>query len=144
MAATMKNDADLARITISLPEELLDDLERRILSKGYASRSEFVRDLIREQLVDEAWEESAEPVIGVLTISYDHHQRGLSQKLVDAQHSHHTAVLCSTHVHLDHHLCLETIILKGPAEEIVRISREIGGIKGVRLARLTRTSALDL
>jgi CopG family nickel-responsive transcriptional regulator len=137
----MNGPDDTIRFSVSLPSSLLVELDRRVTSKGYASRSELVRDMIRQRMVDDAWEGDAE-VSGVLTIMYDHHQRELAQKLIDIQHNEHIHVLCSTHVHLDHHNCLETIILQGSPGEIERIAVEIGGLKGVKFAKLTRASRL--
>ncbi|MGH8644693.1 MAG: ribbon-helix-helix protein, CopG family, partial [Gammaproteobacteria bacterium] len=86
------------RFTISLPKPLLSTLDERIIRKGYASRSEFVRDLIRDQLVRDQWADPAAEVFGVLTISYDHHQSGLVDKLMGLQHDRYAQVLCTTHV----------------------------------------------
>ena len=140
----MARKDDTIRFTVSLAAGLLRELDKRVGKKGYASRSEFVRDLIREQIVETKWSDSAEDVIGVLTISYDHHERGLTQRILDAQHSAYVNILCSTHVHLDHHNCLEAIIIKGSPREIERIRTQIGGIRGVKYARLTRASALEV
>lgn len=137
----MAASEDTIRFSVSLPAGLLEELDRRVTSRGYPSRSELVRDMIRERLVEDAWQ-AGEAVAGVLAIVYDHHQRELAQKLIDIQHNEHVHVLCSTHVHLDHHNCLETIILDGHPPEIERIAAEIGGLKGVKFAKLTRTSRL--
>ena len=114
-----------------------------MVAKGYASRSELIRDLIRERLVEDTWAQDTEEVYGVLTISYDHHQRELTERLVEIQHSRYANVLCSTHVHMDHHNCLETIVIKGRPSEIERISLRIAGLKGVKFSRLTRASRLS-
>ncbi|NEX18979.1 nickel-responsive transcriptional regulator NikR [Thiorhodococcus mannitoliphagus] len=137
----MKETADTIRFSVSLPGNLLDELDRRVTSRGYASRSELVRDMIRERLVEDAWQ-AGDEVAGVLVIIFDHHQRELTQKLIDVQHRQEVHVLCSTHVHLDHDNCLETIILQGHPPEIEHIVAEIGGLKGVKFAKLTRTSRL--
>jgi len=133
---------ELVRFSVSLPRRLLDDLDARFTRQGYPSRSELVRDLIRERLVAERWEGGRSPVVGVLVISYDHHRRGLTDRLIDLQHDRRLNVLCTTHVHLDHDHCLETLILKGRPAEIRKLATRIGGLKGVRFARLTRASAL--
>jgi CopG family nickel-responsive transcriptional regulator len=137
----MSTSDDTIRFSVSLPAGLLAELDRRVTSRGYPSRSELVRDMIRERLVEDAWQ-AGEAVAGVLAIVYDHHQRELAQKLIDIQHNERVHVLCSTHVHLDHHNCLETIILDGHPPEIEHIAAEIGGLKGVKFAKLTRTSRL--
>lgn len=137
----MNETADTIRFSVSLPGNLLEELDRRVTSRGYASRSELVRDMIRERLVEDAWQ-AGDEVAGVLVIIFDHHQRELAQKLIDIQHHQDVHVLCSTHVHLDHHNCLETIILQGHPPEIEHIAAEIGGLKGVKFAKLTHTSRL--
>lgn len=139
----MSNQEETIRFSVSLPKGLLDELDRRLTTRGYASRSELVRDLIRERLVDEAWEQDRE-VMGVLTIVYDHHQRELTQKLIDVQHMSHIHVLCTTHVHMDHHNCLETIILRGRPQELEHIAIEIGGLRGVRYAKLTKAAPMAI
>ena len=82
----MSNHEHTIRFSVSLPESLLEELDRRVTRKGYASRSELVRDLIRERLVEDAWEAGEGDLVGVLTIVYDHHQRALTAKLVGIQH----------------------------------------------------------
>ncbi|RMH81362.1 MAG: nickel-responsive transcriptional regulator NikR [Acidobacteria bacterium] len=129
------------RFCVSLPESLLQELDHRVIKRGYASRSELVRDLIRELLVRERWEEGGD-VVGVLSIVYDHHDKELTFRLLDLQHQHHVNVLCSTHVHLDHHNCLEVIILRGDARELSSLAVKLGGLRGVKLYELTKVSSL--
>ncbi|EGV20412.1 nickel-responsive transcriptional regulator NikR [Thiocapsa marina] len=131
------------RFSVSLPRPLLDELDRRVVKKGYASRSELVRDLIRERIVEETWERGDVEVAGVLTIVYDHHQRELTQHILDIQHRQYIHVVATTHVHMDHHNCLETIIIRGMPVEIERLSLEIGGLRGVRFSELTRASRVQ-
>ena len=140
----MAKEERVDRFSISLPEPLLAELDRWVMRRGYASRSELVRDLIRERMVEDKWESDADRVVGVLTISYDHHQRGLSQKILDLQHSRHVNILCTTHVHLDRDNCLEIIIIKGRPQEIERIAIKSGGLRGVRFAKLTRASSVEI
>ncbi|ADC61467.1 MULTISPECIES: nickel-responsive transcriptional regulator NikR [Allochromatium] len=139
----MSSTESTIRFTVSLPKTLLDELDRRLVNKGYASRSELVRDLIRERIVEETWERGDAEVAGVLTIVYDHHQRELTQQILDIQHRQYVHVVATTHVHLDHHNCLETIIIRGMPAEIERLSLEIGGLRGVRFAELTRASKVE-
>ncbi|MFH1279044.1 MAG: nickel-responsive transcriptional regulator NikR [Candidatus Eisenbacteria bacterium] len=133
---------DTVRFTVSLPDALREELDRRMVDQGYPSRSEFVRDLIRERLVHEKWGDGKQKVVGVLTISYDHHQRELANRIIDIQHRRYVNVLCTTHVHMDHDNCLEVIIIRGRPPEIEKMGIEIGGLKGVKFAKLTRASAL--
>jgi len=138
------NSTETIRFTISLPKPLLSALDERIIRKGYASRSEFVRDLIRDQLVRDQWADPEADVFGVLTLSYDHHQSGLVDKLIGVQHDRYAQVLCTTHVHIDHHHCLEAIIIRGNPAQLDRLANELGGARGVRVAKLTRASPVDL
>lgn len=131
------------RFTVSLPRPLLEDLDRKMIDRGYASRSEYVRDLIREQLVLEKWEDAGQEVVGVLTICYDHHQRALPERIMELQHRSFVNILCTTHVHLDREECLEAIFLRGKPEEVERLGIEIGGLRGVKFSRLTRASKVE-
>ncbi len=131
------------RFSVSLPERLLNTLDEKIIQKGYASRSEFIRDLIRDQINTDRWQEESGEVFGNLTLIYDHHQRELAAKMIDIQHTHSVAILCTTHVHLDHHNCLESIIMKGAPKEVERIATQLAGLKGVQFAKLVRASSFE-
>lgn len=137
-------EKDLVRISISIPKDLADFLDDLVIKNKYSSRSEFIRDMIREFAVEESWNKPKEEVIGVLTIIYDHHKRELSQKMIDIQHNHYINILCSTHIHLDHHNCLEVIIIKGKADEILNVVNSISGLNGVKFAKLTKTANIKL
>jgi len=140
----MGKENRVSRICVSLPAGLLRELDRRVIRRGYASRSEFVSDLIREQMVEDEWAAGEKEVVGVLTITYDHHQPGLPQRLINVQHRNHINVLCTTHVHLDRGQCLETIIIKGRPQEIERLAIRSGGLRGVRFAKLTRAAMVAI
>lgn len=137
----MKDSQNIVRFSVSLPENLLKKLDEKTLKRGYSSRSELVRDLIRELIVQEKWENDEE-VIGVLVLIYEHHTHGLTEKLHEVQHSEFSHILCTTHVHLDHETCLETIIIKGKPEEIEATSIKIGGLRGVKFAKLVKTARI--
>lgn len=122
--------SDLVRVSLSLDKHLLEKLELLIKDSKYQNRSEYVRDMIRDQLVEKQWE-SDEETVGTLTLVYDHHQRELSRKLTSIQHDHHDYILAATHVHLDHHLCAEAIIMKGPANRLRALADQIKQQKGV-------------
>ncbi|BDM64090.1 putative nickel-responsive regulator [Shewanella sp. NFH-SH190041] len=130
------------RFTVSLPKSLLDEIDNDQQERGYQSRSEYIRDLFRDRIVDKKWNTSCEDVVGVLTLVFDHHQRGLTEKLVTIQHDALVHILCSTHVHIDHHHCLETIIIKGQACELNQLVNTISALKGVTLARLSRAGTV--
>lgn len=130
----------IVRFSISLPNELLNQLDHQIQNKNSSSRSEYIRDLIREKLVDLNWQDDDKEVIGVLTLIYDHHQRELSQRMIDIQHNANAEILCTTHIHINHHNCLETIMIKGAKKEVQGIADLIGGLKGVNFSSLTKTT----
>jgi CopG family transcriptional regulator, nickel-responsive regulator len=134
--------ADLTRISISLEETLLEAFDRRNDAKGYATRSEAIRDLIRDRLVREeaaAGLPGAEQV-AVVTLVYDHHARELASRLVDKQHHHHDLVVSTLHVHLGERHCLEVSVLRGSPDEVRHLGDELLAIKGVLHGEITFTS----
>ena len=131
---------ELARFGVSMEKKLLHDFDRKICSRGYGNRSEAIRDLIRDRLVELAWEGGTGEVVGTLTIVYDHHVRDLTERLTDIQHKYHTSIIASTHVHLTHHTCLEVIILRGSAETIRKIADALLAAKGVQHGKLVSTT----
>ena len=140
---TKQADATI-RFTVSLSAQLLAELDQRVATTGYASRSEFIRDLIRDKIVDDRWSDSRTTVVGVLTIGYDHHQRDLPKRIMDIQHNEYVNILCTTQVHLDHHHGLEAIIVQGRPPEIEKIKTQLGGLRGVKFAKLSRASKVEL
>ncbi len=140
MARSGARAEETVRFTVSLPRALLADLDRRMIARGYASRSELVRDLVRERLVEEKWEDEGSDVVGVLTISYDHHQRNLPDRIMHLQHRAFVHILCTTHIHLDHEHCLEAIFIRGRPAQVEKLSLAISGLRGVKFARLTKAS----
>ena len=130
----------IVRFGVSLEGGLLKNFDRLIEGKGYPSRSEAVRDLIRDALVKKQWEAGAEQAVATVTLLYDHHTRELSDTLTDMQHDSHKEILSSTHVHLDAHNCLEVIILRGPARDIQKIADRLIGARGVKHGKLTITA----
>ncbi len=132
--------AELSRTGISLEQDLLTGFDKLIARRGYKNRSEAVRDLIREALLSDAID-SNKPAIGTLTLVYDHHVPGLSEKLTDVQHHAGAMVLTATHVHLDHHYCLEVIIMKGKSKALQEISDRMIALRGVELGKLVLTNS---
>ena len=122
----------VVRLGVSLPSDLLRPFDRLVERRGYQSRSEAIRDLIRRTLIEDEWKESASDVAGTLTLVYDHHNRDLPGRLMDIQHDHHDLVVTTQHVHLDHHNCLEVLVLRGPAREIERLADRIIACNGVK------------
>jgi CopG family nickel-responsive transcriptional regulator len=132
--------SELARTGVSLEEDLLKEFDRLITKRGYQNRSEAFRDLIREALLSETVD-SNKPVVGTLTLVYDHHVPNLSEKLTEAQHSVGAMVLAATHVHLDHHYCLEVIIMKGKSKELQEVADRMLALRGVELGKLVLTNS---
>jgi CopG family nickel-responsive transcriptional regulator len=124
----------IERIGISLEEDLLRQFDRVIEERGYASRSEAVRDLIRDALVQRQWSEasSREEQVAVVTLVYDHDASSLAQKLAHIQHENHKAVVSALHVHMDEHNCLEVLVLRGRAREVLRMGEGLVSTKGVK------------
>ena len=132
--------AELSRTGISLEQDLLAGFDKLIASRGYKNRSEALRDMIREALVSEAVD-SNKPVVATLTMVYDHHVPNLAQKLTEVQHHAGAMVMAATHVHLDHHYCLEVIIMKGKSRTIQEISDKMIAMRGVELGKLVLTNS---
>jgi CopG family transcriptional regulator, nickel-responsive regulator len=132
--------AKLIRFGISMSADLLEKFDRIVARKGYSNRSEAIRDLIRDELVETEWESEEAEVAGTITLVYDHHIKGLSHLLLEQQHEYHDLILTSTHVHLDHHNCLEVLIVKGKAAEAKKVAEKLISIKGVKHGKLTIAS----
>ncbi len=132
--------ADLTRISISLEENLLESFDKLIAAKGYATRSEAIRDLIRDLLIRQEARHKHGEQVAVVTMVYDHHARELAAKLIDKQHHHHDLVVSSLHVHLGERHCLEVSVLRGPGHEVMHLGDELLATKGVLHGDITFTS----
>jgi CopG family transcriptional regulator, nickel-responsive regulator len=130
----------LVRFGISIDQDLLERFDREIVSGSYANRSEAIRDLIRNQLVESEWSGEDVEVAGTITLVYDHHVRGLSDLLLEVQHRYHNLILSVMHVHLTHNNCLEVMVIKGPAGTAKEVAGRLLGVKGVKHGKLTITS----
>ncbi|MCY3021585.1 MAG: nickel-responsive transcriptional regulator NikR [Planctomycetota bacterium] len=131
--------SEVVRLTFSIEKPLCAQLEKLIKESHYTNRSEFVRDMIREQIVSRQWKSDQE-ALGTVTLVYNHHLRRVGEKLTDVQHHHHEQVLAATHVHLSHDLCAEVIIIRGRAGEIRHIADELRQQKGVLHAALSMST----
>ena len=128
---------DLMRFSVAMPEELLMRFDQLVARRGLAkNRSEVVRDLVRDALVEDECATPGVEVVGTLTIAFDHHASDLQEKLHSIQH-----IISSMHIHLDQHNCLEVIVLRGETEIVQEIANLILGTKGVRNGRLVTTTA---
>jgi len=130
----------IIRFSISLPKQLLDELDSKIGSQGYASRSEFTRDLIREKIVQDSWKNGDDELIGVLTLIYTHRQNDLIVKMMGIEHDTNVDIVCTTHIHVNRDNCLETLVLRGKARNIENLADKIGGLKGVKFSKLTKAA----
>lgn len=131
----------LSRIGVAIDTGLLERFDRLIAGRGYTNRSEAFRDMIREELVEQSWESPENQVVGTVTLVYDHHVRLLGEKLTGIQHEYHHSVLSTLHVHLDHDLCLEVVVIRGNAGAVRSLADALISAKGVKHGRLTLTTA---
>jgi CopG family nickel-responsive transcriptional regulator len=132
--------SELTRTTLAIERGLLEKFDRWMARHGYTNRSEAVRDLIRQALVEQEWADPKAAVAASLSILYDHAQHALAQQLAGLQHEDHHAILCSQHVHLDHDRCLEVILMRGTAGQLRRVADAIVATKGVIAGKLTLMS----
>jgi CopG family nickel-responsive transcriptional regulator len=132
--------SELNRIGVAIEADLLKKFDDLIARRGYTNRSEAFRDLIRDELVERAWERPDATVVGTVTLVYDHHTRLLSDKLTEMQHEAYHHVVSALHVHLDHDNCLEVLIVKGKAGQVRKLADALIATKGVKHGRLTITS----
>lgn len=121
--------SDLERISISMPSDLLALLDEHVQSAGHANRSEAVRDMIRARLVADRGPDDA--VAGSLTVVFDHRQRALAERMIDAAHDHDDIVLSTLHVHLDKDTCMEVSALRGTRHDLEHYASHVLGMKGV-------------
>jgi CopG family nickel-responsive transcriptional regulator len=131
----------LSRIGVAIDSELLEKFDSMIAQRGYTNRSEAFRDIIRGELVEKAWQSPESPVVGTVTLVYDHHVRLLNEKLTSLQHDFHHSILSTLHVHLDHDHCLEVLVVRGKAGEVQKVADTLISTKGVKHGRLTITSS---
>ena len=130
----------VARFSVSIPAPLLRDLDQMVAEKGYANRSVAVADMVRDALVEHRQQFGDREIAGTITIVYDHHKPHLQELLTNMQHDHGQIIISTMHVHLDHHHCLEVLVVKGPAAEIRHLADHIIGAKGVKHGKLSITT----
>jgi CopG family nickel-responsive transcriptional regulator len=131
--------SELVRFGVSLEKSLLERFDVLIREKQYTNRSEALRDLIREELVQREWREGSD-VAGAITLIYDHHKRDVLSRVTDIQHEFQRVIISTQHIHLDHHNCLEIVAARGKAEEVQKLADALRSIKGVRHATLSMSS----
>lgn len=128
------------RIGVSIPEELLDRFDDVVEKRGYDSRSEALRDAVRDFIVEHEWQEGEGDLIGVVTLVYDHDRPGLESRMTDVQHGFSGRVDGTFHVHLSSDRCLEVMLLRGPAAEIGDLADTLSAMKGVKHLKLVTTT----
>ena len=131
----------IERIGVSLEEELLSRFDKLIAKKGYQSRSEAIRDLVRQQLSGERLADPKAKAVAAVFVVYDHHSTKLMEKLTSLQHSHLLQTISSMHIHLDEHDCLEVIVLRGKVAEINKMAENMLSQKGVKLGKINFVAA---
>ena len=130
----------ITRFGVSIDSQLITKFDALIARKGYTTRSEAIRDMIRDSLVGEEWESADRETVGTITIVYNHHTRELEHALTDMQHKSFHQIISSLHVHLDAHNCLEVMVVKGKSREIKKIADRLIGARGVKHGKLTMTT----
>jgi CopG family transcriptional regulator, nickel-responsive regulator len=133
--------SEIVRFSVSLEDDLLAQFDRYCTEQHLATRSEAVRQLIREKLTAHAWQSDARDVAGTLTLVYDHHRQQLRDHLTALQHDHMDLVVSTLHAHLTHDLCLEVIVLRGPAAKLQEIAAKLQGLKGILKGELVMAAA---
>lgn len=132
--------SEIIRFGVSIDQDLLENYDRLIAERGYATRSEALRDLIRETLIAQKIEMHSDiNALGSLTLVYDHHASNLLREMGDIQHKFHETVLSVMHLHVSHTDCLEIIALRGVVAEIVKLANELLSLKGIKNGKLFLT-----
>ncbi|MBN1897101.1 MAG: nickel-responsive transcriptional regulator NikR [Candidatus Aenigmarchaeota archaeon] len=127
------------RVGVSFEPELLEKFDRLIKGKGYGSRSEAIRDLVRKSVIESEISLGTGDIIGTVTMMYDHHAGGVTDRLLDIQHHSHANIVSTTHMHASEHICLEVIVVKGRANAVKELSDSLKAVKGVKHAELVMT-----
>lgn len=130
----------LERFSASVPADLLARFDRFCSRRDYGNRSEALRDLIRKALVTDEWEAGKEDVMGVISLVYDHHQPNLLERMTDLQHDAETLIISTTHIHMDHHNCLEIIVARGKAAKVRALANSLASLRGVKNGNLSATT----
>ncbi|NUQ63842.1 MAG: nickel-responsive transcriptional regulator NikR [Pirellulales bacterium] len=135
--------SEIVRFSVSVEDDLLEKFDRFCKEEQFATRSEAVRQLIRDTLTRRAWQSAERDVAGTLTLVYDHHRPQLRDQLMEVQHDNTDVIVSTLHAHLEHDLCLEVIILRGPAGRIQEIASRLSGLKGIFKGELVMASAQE-
>jgi CopG family nickel-responsive transcriptional regulator len=134
-------DSKIVRFSVSLEEDLFEEFDRYCREEQFATRSEAVRQMIRDKLTAQAWTKETAEVAGTLTLVYDHHRSQVRDRLLELQHEYHQWVLSAIHAHLTKDLCLEVILLRGPAGQLRQLASQLRGLKGIHKGELVMAAA---
>lgn len=132
---------EITRFGVSMASQLLGRFDELIEKQGYTNRSEAIRDLVRDRLVESAWEEDKGRMVGAVVLVYDHEMRTLGDRLTGLQHQLGHLVISSMHVHLDDRDCLEVVVMKGAGEEVRKLADRLLSLKGVKHGKLVTTGS---
>lgn len=132
--------SDIIRFGVSIDDALLENYDRYIADRGYSTRSEALRDLIRDALIQQKIEGgSGVKALGSLTLIYDHHASNLLQEMAEIQHNFHSLILSVMHLHVNHDDCMEIIALSGVVADITNLSNSLLSLKGIKNGKLFLT-----
>lgn len=132
--------AALCRFSLSMPEDLVAQLDSMCAAKGYESRSQAVADMVRDALVEHRANTGSREIAGNITLVYDHHKRNIQAQLTRIQHDHGPVVISTLHVHLDHHNCMEVLAVRGSAKTVRGLADRLIAVKGIKHGKLTVTT----
>ncbi|MDR1621927.1 MAG: nickel-responsive transcriptional regulator NikR [Synergistaceae bacterium] len=132
----------LARFGVTVPENVLSEFDLRLRRSGKKNRSDVIRQLMRNHITEDRWQEEGGQVYGTVTLMYDHHSSCISKDLTSTQHDHGKNIVCTTHVHVDGDTCLECIVLRGDAARIRAFIDSLGKIKGIKSIDTVITSRI--
>lgn len=127
----------LKRFSVSMEGTLLTKFDELVAKRGYTNRSEAVRDLVREAILEEIWEADEQLIAGTVMLFYNHHQRNLLEEMTTIQHEWHDLIMATTHFHLNHDNCLELIVVQGKVDEVRALSDRLTSLKGVDYGKFT-------
>ena len=133
--------SQIVRFSVSLEDDLLAQFDRYCRQEQFATRSEAIRQLLRDRLTKQAWVEESQDAAGTLTLVYDHHRPQLRDRLMQLQHEQNDLIVSTLHAHLTHDLCLEVIVLRGPSGKLQEIASQLRGLKGIFKGELVMANA---
>ncbi len=133
--------SNIARFSVSLEDDLLEAFDCYCREQQFATRSEAIRQLLRDSLTKQAWAAKSQDAAGTLTLVYEHHRPQLRDRLIKLQHDHNDLIVSTLHAHLTHDLCLEVIVLRGPSDKLQKIAAQLRGLKGIFKGELVMANA---